>query len=155
MKLKTFFCLSFFLLLHPSWGKEKSQWLSQSSKWEKKIRTFIKKPTLEKFNKLKRNLRKEIKSQGEGFLLEIHQTQRESLLFDTIVVYLAELLPQDLSGRSLYFSCYPELFYLSKKPTESKFYQAYLNCLVRQFAENLPQNYIDLLGALEKLSSHQ
>ena len=118
---------------------------------KEKLQQFMKRPTVSAFKKLEESFEERIEALELQTLIGWEKPTKDNLFLDAMKVYFPHLLPEKFPGRTIYLSCFPKLYALTKKLTNKKNFKDYRACLEGQFGNDLPVNYRELLDALEKL----
>ena len=140
--MRSFYVLAVTMIIFESWSSDLAK------------DRFMENPTIESYFALEGIIKKRINKMDINQLANLGSS---SLLMNTIKIYYTHLLPEGYPERNIHLTCYNELYYLRralrKKSMEKikKNLQDYKICILYQFKENLPDNYIKALQALDKI----
>ena len=118
------------------------------------IQQFLDNPTIAGYFSLEKTVKKRISGMS---LNKLSKLDSLGLFMSIVKVYYAHFLPKGLPGRNIFLSCNNDFFHLRKdlkrKDLEKfrKDLKLYKTCLLYQFGQDLPGNFLKVLSALEKI----
>ena len=99
----------------------------QDQEWE--LIPFMEYPTAGGFQALELVYDRRIREMGLADLVALERSMEKSLFLDTIKVYFPYLLPPEFPGKTVYLSCFSELYDLIKNLTSPSHFAGYYDCM--------------------------
>ena len=118
----------------------------------KTLHGFLSRPTVAVFKELETLFRNAIEKLGNETLTKWEYQRDDSLFFDAIKVYFPHLLPDGFPRRSMYLSCFSDLYFFYRDMSCTSCVLDYYDCRSNGFGGALPESYVTLLGALRELN---